>query len=192
MNRNIYATDGEYSLFVLGEQDKENYIELLVQLYGEDSSFFNVFPKDILWEQALYGETKYFSIYSVDGSYCGSIEFQNPTSSTPEIGINLLVEKRNKGIAPRVVKLLAKRFMEDNYVECFLVTIRTNNFHSRHVFEKLGAILMSDSNIFDSSLIENLEQECEEKKNQKVQEILEKISDKGAICVYILLPELFK
>lgn len=62
----------------------------------------------MMWEQVLEGEDKVFSVFEINGDYCGSLELQNPDSDTPEIGIDLFENKRNKGIAPKVVKLLAK------------------------------------------------------------------------------------
>lgn len=62
----------------------------------------------MMWEQVLEGEDKVFSVFEINGGYCGSLELQNPDSDTPEIGIDLFENKRNKGIAPKVVKLLAK------------------------------------------------------------------------------------
>lgn len=52
-----------------------------------------------------------FSIFNHDGEYCGSIEIQHPEADTPEIGIDLLENKRNKGIAPKVVVMLAKELI---------------------------------------------------------------------------------
>jgi len=144
MNRDLYTTDNEYFLFPISDVDRENYTELHRQLNGDKSLLINPRSKDLLWEQMLYGKTKIFSIYDKDGYYCGSIELQNPSSVTPEIGINLMEEKRNKGIAARVVKLLAKTFYEQQDVEWFLIRISSRNLHSRHVFEKMGAILLGE------------------------------------------------
>ena len=40
MNREIYATDGEYTLLPISDEDRENYIELHRQLNGEHTLFF--------------------------------------------------------------------------------------------------------------------------------------------------------
>ena len=75
----------------------------------------------MMWEQVLEGEDKVFSVFEINGGYCGSLELQNPDSDTPEIGIDLFENKRNKGIAPKVVKLLAKRCYKDRKVDYFLI-----------------------------------------------------------------------
>lgn len=94
----------------------------------------------MMWEQVLKGKDKVFSIFNRDGEYCGSIEIQRPEADTPEIGIDLLENKRNKGIAPKVVVMLAKRTYQDKPVEYYLIRISSGNSHSKQVFEKLGAI----------------------------------------------------
>ena len=68
----------------------------------------------------------------INGDYCGSLELQNPDSDTPEIGIDLFENKRNKGIAPKVVKLLAKRCYKDRKVDYFL--IRRTEFISQAIY----------------------------------------------------------
>ena len=50
--------------------------------------------------------------------------------------------KRNKGIATRAIKLVARRAYEDKRVEYFLIRISSRNPHSKHVFEKMGVILL--------------------------------------------------
>ena len=140
MNREIYVTDGEYTLLPISDEDRENYIELHRQLNGEQTLFLNPYCKDMMWEQVLEGKDKVFSIFNCDGEYCGSTEIQRPESDIPEIGIDLLENKRNKGIAPKVVVMLAKRAYQDKPVEYYLIRISSRNPHSKHVFEKLGAV----------------------------------------------------
>ena len=140
MNREIYATDGEYTLLPISDDDRKNYIELHIQINGEHTLFLNPYCKDMMWEQVLKGKDKVFSIFNRNGDYCGSIEIQRPESDTPEIGIDLLENKRNKGIAPKVVVMLAKRAYQDKTVEYYLIRISSRNPHSKHGFEKMGAI----------------------------------------------------
>lgn len=32
----------------------------------------------MMWEQVLEGEDKVFSVFEINGDYCGSLELQNP------------------------------------------------------------------------------------------------------------------
>lgn len=142
--RKIFETDGEYFICPVIEQDRERYVELHKQLNGETTLFLNPYCKDMMWEHVLHGKDKIFSILDRQGEYCGSIELQNPSSKTPEIGIDLLEHMRNKGIAPRVIRMFAKRTYEEQSVEYFIIRISSRNPHSKHVFEKMGVILMCE------------------------------------------------
>lgn len=105
----------------------------------EKSLLLNPLYKDRMWEQVLKGDTKVFSIYR-NREYCGSVELQNPESSSPEIGIDLLECERNKGLAPKVVRLLSQTVSSERHIDFFTVRISSDNKHSIHVFEKMGFI----------------------------------------------------
>ena len=140
MKRAIYATDGDYTIYPISHEDYEDYIELHRQINGEKTLFLNPGCKDVMWEAVLNGKDRVFSIFASNGEYCGSVEIQRPETNTPEIGIDLLEDKRNKGIATRVIKLVAKRAYQDKQVDYFLIRISSRNLHSKHVFEKMGVI----------------------------------------------------
>ncbi len=90
--RKIFATDGEFTICAIANEDRSDYVEL-----------------------------------------------QHSDSNTPEIGIDLLESKRNKGIAPKAVRLFAKKVCEIRMVDYFLIRISSNNLHSQHIFEKNGS-----------------------------------------------------
>ena len=71
-----------------------------------------------------------------------------PNSNTPEIGIDLLEAKRNQGIAPKAVRLFARRVYETKKVDYFLIRISSNNQHRKYVFEKMGAVKIGEKNGF--------------------------------------------
>ena len=121
LNRQVYVSDNEFIICPIADEDRDNYVELHRQINGEHTLFLNEHCKDMMWEQVLEGEDKVFSVFEINGDYCGSLELQNPDSDTPEIGIDLFENKRNKGIAPKVVKLLAKRCYKDRKVDYFLI-----------------------------------------------------------------------
>lgn len=140
MRREMYATDGEFTLYPIADEDRGNYVELHRQLNGNETLFLNPYCKDMMWEQVLSGKDKVYSIFNNNGEYCGSMELQRPESDVPEIGIDLVEGKRNKGIAVKVVKLLAKIAYQEKPVEYYLIRISSRNTHSKYVFEKMGAI----------------------------------------------------
>ncbi len=59
MNREIYATDGEYTLLPISDEDRENYIELHRQLNGKQTLFLNPYCKD----RKIEWRVKHFNIY---------------------------------------------------------------------------------------------------------------------------------
>lgn len=116
---------------------------------GEASLYLNPISKDMMWEQILNNAGSVFSLFTRKRDYCGSIELQQPNSKTPEIGIDLLESKRNQGIAPKAVRLFARRVYEIRKVEYFFIRISSNNQHSKHVFEKMGSVkLEKEKRIF--------------------------------------------
>lgn len=63
MDREIYASDKEYFLYRISEDDRESYVELHRQINGESTLFLNPHCKDMMWDQALNG--KDILIYSI-------------------------------------------------------------------------------------------------------------------------------
>lgn len=196
--REVYATDGQFTLFFISDADRENYVELHRQINGEDTLFLNPACKDLMWEQTLTGKDKVFSIFDDNGEYCGSLELQRDDSKNPEIGIDLLENKRNKGIASKVVKLLARKAYENNPVEFYLIRISSRNPHSKHVFEKMGAIPIgieeSRFNMFiknfqDAFNILEIDEELQEKLGKFFDE--DKYIEEEIVYKYKLMPEIF-
>ena len=62
MNREIYASDGEYTLLKIAADDRDNYIELHRQLNGEQSLFLNPHCKDMMWKYVLEEEDNITSV----------------------------------------------------------------------------------------------------------------------------------
>lgn len=140
MEREIYTSDSELIISLMTEDDKKDYLELKRQVNGDNTLFLNPMTKDMLWEQVMESADKVYTIMDAYGSYCGCIEIQNSASTTPELGIELLSEMRNKGIAPKAITLFSKKFSEQRQVDYFVIRILSSNTHSKHVFEKLGAV----------------------------------------------------
>lgn len=152
MNREIYAADGEFILSPIIDADRADYTELHRQVEGEHTFFLNPATKDMMWDFTLARtKTKVFVVLDKAGEFCGSMELQNVESDIPEIGIDLLECKRNQGIGPKMVKLLAKRAYMDKPVDYYLIRVSSENEHSKHVFEKMGVIPLNKvENAFES------------------------------------------
>ncbi|MBR1740367.1 MAG: GNAT family N-acetyltransferase, partial [Lachnospiraceae bacterium] len=108
---------------------------------GGKLTAYEKYYEDSWWYYKLHGKTKSYFIISTEEVYCGYIELIKYAEDTPEIGIELTREKRNQGIAKRAVNMLIKRVCKERDIPYFIIQIKEDNTHSRHVFEKMGAEL---------------------------------------------------
>ena len=168
MGRDIFAADGEFIICPISNADRCDKLELHRQLNGEASLYLNPVSRDMMWEQILKNADSVFSLFTENGDYCGSIELQQPDSNIPEIGIDLLENKRNQGIAPKAVRLFAGRVCEIRKIDYFLIRISSNNSHSKYVFEKMGAIKIGEEETAFSRFVEEFS-EIAEKEGQDLE-----------------------
>lgn len=63
---------------------------------------------------------------------------------------------RNKGVAPSVVPLFVEAVCSQQNVQYFIIRINASNFHSKHVFEKLGAKFMEEEKSFYRKIMKKL------------------------------------
>lgn len=195
MNRTSYASDGEYILYPLADEDRENYTELHRQIYGDKTLLLNEAGKDIMWDSTLHqASINTYSIYEINGDYCGSVELHNYMNNTPEIGIELLENKRNQGIATKSVKMLIQKFCQERKVEYFLIRIMSDNLHSKHVFEKMGAVQIGEEESLFVSLMGIVKEHAEKDHIDGLQDIIKKYIDEDdgvRVLRYKLLPNVF-
>lgn len=195
MSREVYASGDGYILYPLADVDRENYIELQLRLNGDDATFLASGINNTIWEETVNDEnSRYFSIYKENGEYCGCIELQNYQSNTPEIGISLIESKRNQGIAAKVVKLLVQKVCQECNIDYFLLKIMSDNSHSKHVFEKMGAVPIGEvipSMLILNKLKETLSEDEFNLMNDIVESQTEDIFEKELIYEYKLPPETF-
>lgn len=195
MSREVYASGDGYILYPLADVDRENYIELQLRLNGDNATFLATGINNTIWEETVNDEnSRYFSIYEENGEYCGCVELQNYQSNTPEIGISLIESKRNQGIAAKVVKLLVQKVCQECNIDYFLLKIMSDNSHSKHVFEKMGAVPIGEvipSMLLLNKLKETLSEDEFDLMNDIVESQTEDIFEKELIYEYKLPPEAF-
>lgn len=190
MEREIYAAGEDYILCPMTDADRADYEELQRQTDGNDS-----LPSDEKWDKLVKGEAdRYFSIFDEHGEYCGCIDFMNCQTATPEIGLTLLESKRNQGIAAKVVKLLVQKACSEQEIEYFEVKIKAENSHSRHVFEKMGAVKIGE----EEYALTKLRGMLNDKELELVRKALDLAKAKSAdeeltkaVYLYKLSPEVF-
>lgn len=190
-SRKKFTTDDDFIICNLSDEDRSAYVELHRQLKGEHSLYLNPRSKDMMWEQILNNADSVFSVFTAKWEYCGSMELQHYDSNTPEIGIDLLENKRNQGIASKTIRLFAKKVFETRQVDYFLIRISSRNLHSMHVFEKMGAVKIGEERTYSSRIIEGFGETVESVGNLgKFRHLLGESDDETVYC-YRLNPDTF-
>lgn len=192
IERKIFASDDDFMICNISDADRSDYAELHRQLNGDNSLYLNPLSRDMMWKQLLNNADSVFSLFTGKGDYCGSIELQRPNSNTPEIGIDLLEDKRNQGIAPKAIRLFARRVYETKKVDYFLIRISSNNQHSKYVFEKMGAVKIGEEETDFSRLAEKFRKTAEGggQDLEKFRHLFEERDDEAVYC-YSLKPNTF-
>ncbi len=198
MRSDVYTTDGYLSLIKLSEEDKDNYIELLKQISEINGFYDNPDNVELVWRTAFSRNELDYSIYDASGEYCGNIVLNHWEEPTPEIGIDLVEPKRNKGIAAKCIKLLARRVYEErNDIEHFILRVSSGNPHSRHMIEKMGAIYIGEEETLIKLAMKVIKDVMEGEDYKKVQdryrEFLEKKpeAEKEVVYRYKLTSDVF-
>lgn len=196
MSREPYTAGEGYFLYPMSDIDKDKYVELQLQLNGENSLFYNPISREKLWNDMINEENnKYYSIYDDNGDYCGCIELQNCKSETPEIGLNLVENKRNQGIAAKVVKQLVQKVCKEQDIDYFLIKIKSDNSHSKYVFEKMGAIPIGEENynytIFMKALNNFMDEDSLKKIYDTAKTYMDDDDENKFVYRYKLSPEAF-
>lgn len=193
-NREIYVSDGEYSLCRLTEIDKDEYLKLLRETTSISyESLSQEICNNIMWNLALEGVFCEFSIIDNMGNYCGNIMIKYPKTEHPEIGIDIVEKYRNHGIAPKAIKMLAKRAYCDRQVEYYILRVSSQNQHSKHVIEKLGGVLDNSEDLFFNRLLCALKDRFEGESYEKLRKMVkeELLADEEEVYQYKYYPESF-
>lgn len=193
MSKKIYATDGQLSLIRLSVEERENYMRVKRQVSTMPGFYANSETEEMLWKLTIEGKDIDFSIYDKIGEYCGNVVLQNPTSVTPEIGIDLLENQRNKGIAARAIRLLARKKYEEGEIDYYLLRVSSYNTHSKHMIEKMGCELIGCEESMYNSVKRNLEKNMGKSFTNEVSEMIKDFFNEPDEIVYRykLTPDLF-
>jgi RimJ/RimL family protein N-acetyltransferase len=191
-NRKIYASDGSYSLCRLTEDDKDEYMNLLREVNTIPHFYDSQMNCNIMWKIAIDGNDWEFSIFNNKGNYCGNIILKYPDSEHPEIGIDIAAEYQNQGIAPKIIKMLARKAYEERNVEYYIIRVSSKNLHSKHMVEKLGVVPDDSEDIFLKRVAGSFQKEFKESE-QEAKERAEKLlrEEDEQIYQYRYLPEVF-
>lgn len=138
----------------------KNYI--LLRILPAEKSFYETLadaetpdflcPSDgisaLAWEELLSEDHLTCSILKKDtGAFCGFCQLQWVFSDTPELGIDLLPEYQNKGVAMEILPPFltqAKTLLKNRY---FYSKIKKNNIPSQKLAEKIGGICIGTKSL---------------------------------------------
>ena len=136
--------------------------ELTKQIFAEgefadeykDNSEMYKLMEDSTWYEICRPDTINGMIFEKGtNEFCGRVCMQRSEDEHPELGIELLRSKQNQRIGPEVIAAFCNWFHKESGISSIRVRIAEANTHSRHVFEKLGAVYIGRcSNLFDETL----------------------------------------
>ena len=154
----VFVEDNKYKLLRYEETDKDIYMQILYEIFGKNKKYLDSSFWEKSWNEILMDDDKLaLKIIDIEKNiYVGEVSLENIHSYCPEIGIHIMREYRNKGIASRVLTLFLDKIKSLVEVEYFLAKIRSNNMISIKLFEKLGAIKIGEEGIEYSALIKEM------------------------------------
>ena len=193
MNRDIYVTDGTLTICPASENDR-GFLHNISRNMTKLAESLSVIGLEMKISVSVDGIN--YSIFDENDKYCGNIVIENPSSATPEIGIDLIKSRRNKGIALRATRLVAKKFYEDNNVEYFIIKALAENTHSRHVIEKSGAVFCCMEKAVPDKAFEAFTEAVDKMEDEAIKSVLKKEMKNyeeryDDVYVYKLMPEAF-
>ena len=198
MSKDVYVSDGEYYLVRFTEEEKENYMRLMFPENKRSAFYQKEENRELFWRVTRNLKELDYSIYSISGEYCGNLELKKYDTTTPEIGIALLEEHRNKGIAGRTIKMLAKKYYEETEgIEYFVLKVSSYNSHSKHMIEKLGAEFAGEEETIQQAAVRMVIEElgveyCEAmRKEYQIEYGLSLEEQEEVVYVYHMLPDSF-
>lgn len=130
--------------------EEKSFYEALAQT--ENLSFLQTCADALAWDELLCEDHLTCSILQKDtGTFCGFCQLQWVFSSTPELGIDLLPEYHQKGLAMEVLPPFlrqAEKLLKNDY---FYSKIKKNNIPSQKLAEKIGGICIGTKNLLPAN-----------------------------------------
>lgn len=137
----IYAENEYFILKRLCEQDKEDFMELVLDTSSIPKAYEQAGFSEYSWECSLNDADLNLSLFAKDtGIYLGNLMLKNLSGSRQEIGIDIVRKYRKRGIGYKAVRLLIEHAAKVSGRSDFEVRIYSDNEPSRRLFEKLGAV----------------------------------------------------
>ena len=111
----------------------------------------------LAWDDLLSEDHLTCSILAkASGNCCGFCQLQWIAHPSPELGIDLLPEYQNQGIAPEVLPAFlsqAKKLLQSDY---FYSKIKKNNIPSQKLAEKIGGVCVGTKSLLPKDFPEEM------------------------------------
>ena len=169
----LYAVCDSIRLFWMSDNDRNVYERLLLETPEARPGYRLEKLTDLYWDMVLHSGDFNFMVYEDSLGYCGNISLQHLENDSPEIGIELFEECRNRGIGPKAVKLLIREEQKYRPKESYKVRISSKNEHSIYVFEKLGAVRTDTQENIYKNLITYLQQMVNESGIKEQEDVIQ-------------------
>ena len=138
----IFAEDEVYVLRRLQEEDKEPFMQLLVDISDIKDAYNNRDFYEYSWVSSLNDEEvlNLSLLERESGSYLGYLTVRDPYSENPELGCDIVKEFRRKGIAYQAIQLLIRRMKDLKGTRVFKIKAYVDNVASLNLIRKLDGV----------------------------------------------------
>lgn len=165
----IFAEDDKYLLSRYETTEQDLFLKAWNETFDNTSLINDVQFKRNSWEDVV-SDTNKLQLKIIDKltqEYVGEVVLMKLDAEMPEIGIQLLKKYHNQGIGTRVVNLFVNQLKSIMQAEFFTVRIRSDNYISQRMFEKMGAIKVGEEGKGYTELMRELMQNMGREKFEK-------------------------
>lgn len=164
-----FVEDEKYTLCRYDVSEQALFIEAWNETFHNSPLINDEQFRKKSWEDML-SDTSKLQLKIIDKltqEYVGEVVLMKVDSEMPEIGIQLLKKYHGQGIGTRIVNLFVNRLKSIMKVEFFTVRIRSDNYISQRMFEKMGAIKVGEEGKEYADLMYELMQSMGKEKFEK-------------------------
>ena len=160
----IIATTERLLLRTLNENDKDHILTISRQspliANFEKTDVLAAHFREICWQNETAPGILPALIFLKDSeTLVGRVCMQKIDAPTPEIGIDILAEHRNKGFGSEAIIAFCNWYAVKFGLIKVNIRISQENSHSIHVFEKLGAVYQGSTTYLPADVLERMQRE---------------------------------
>lgn len=138
----------------LRDEDYDKYHDIFYS-HSQFKKVFDLLLMDKLWTAANSEDMLVCTIIDkASGEICGFCQLDRVRISAPEIGINIADAYMGKGYAQEAVKLMLEYVVRNLGINQFIWKADADNAVSRHIVEKLGGVLISETTLLSQDVLE--------------------------------------